>query len=101
VCARDNACAPAGGVRAVTTTWTIGGAAASTTTCASHPDLFISFIGRDPGDTLGFAPVPCRTGQFFVDKLPDRFRQVELGVEGGVTRFATITSAGTATVDLP
>lgn len=101
VCARDSVCTPASSVREVTTTWTVGGAAASTTTCATHPDLFINFIGRDVGDSLGYAPVPCRIGQFFVDKLPERFRQVEVGVEGGISRTANITSAGTATVDLP
>ena len=40
------------------------------------------------------------TGQFTVDKLPDRFRQVELGVEGGVRDLKTLSADGTATLDL-
>jgi len=100
LCARDEMCAPASTIREVTATWTIRGAAADVTTCASHPDLYIQFIGNDSGDTLGFAPVPCKVGQFIVDKLPDRFRQVELGVEGGVSDTRTINAAGMAALDL-
>jgi hypothetical protein len=100
VCARDHMCTSASSVREVTTTWTIRGAEANTTSCAAHPDLFISFIGRDSGDTLGFAPVPCRNGRFPIDKLPERFRQVELGVEGGPFEIQPISAAGTVAIDL-
>ncbi len=100
VCARDHMCTDAASVRAVTATWTIRGAEANTVTCASHPDLYIQFIGNDFGDTLGFAPVPCRAGQFSVDKLPVRFKQVELGVEGGTSAVRTLNAAGTAALDL-
>jgi len=100
VCARDGMCAPPSTVRAVTATWTIDGAAPTTQSCSAHPDLYISFIGADSGDTIGFAPVPCRNGQFSVDKLPTRFRQVELGVEGGGYDVGTISAAGTVTLDL-
>lgn len=100
VCARDEMCAAASQVRSVTATWTIRGAAASVASCGTHPDLYISFIGNDSGDTLGYAPVPCKNGQFTVDKLPTRFRQVELGVEGGVSDTRTIDASGTAVLDL-
>ena len=100
VCARDEMCAAASTVRQVTAVWTIRGADANVTTCAAHPDLYIQFIGNDLSDTLGFSPVPCMNGQFTVDKLPDRFRQVQLGVEGGVHDTRTIDAQGTATLDL-
>ena len=100
VCARDHMCTGSSEVRAVMATWTIRGADANVTTCGTHPDLYISFIGNDFGDTLGFAPVPCKLGQFSVDKLPVRFKQVELGVEGGTSDVRTLNAAGTAALDL-
>ena len=100
VCARDKMCAPASSVRPVTTTWTVNGAEANITSCGTKPDLFITFIGRDATDTIGFAPVPCRIGQFLVDKLPDRFREVELGVEGGASQVRPIGSTNTVAIDL-
>ncbi len=100
VCARDSMCSPSSGVREVTAVWTIRGAAASVTTCGSRPDLYISFIGNDSGDTLGYAPVPCKNGQFIVDKLPTRFKQVKLGIEGGTFDTRTIDASGRATLDL-
>jgi len=100
VCARDSSCALPADIRQVDVTWTIRGAAASVMTCGAFPDLYLSFIGNDSSDTLGFSPVPCRIGQFTIDKLPTRFRQVELGVEGGTRDFAPISTAGTAALDL-
>jgi len=100
VCARDKMCAPASTVRAVVTTWTINGAVANTASCANRPDLFITFIGRDAADTIGFEPVPCRLGQFMVDKLPDRFREVELGFSGGASQVRAIGSTNTVAIDL-
>lgn len=100
VCARDKMCASASTVRQVITTWTINGAAANETSCATKPDLFITFIGRDASDTIGFAPVPCKIGQFLVDKLPERFRQVELGVEGGASQVRPIGASNAVAIDL-
>jgi hypothetical protein len=82
VCARSGECLARSNVRGVTVKWTVDGATAGATSCTAHPDLYIQFDGADYGDTLRFAPVPCREGRFFVDKLPTRYRQVELGVEG-------------------
>ncbi len=100
VCARDSMCSPGSGVREVTAVWTIRGAPATVVTCGNHPDLFISFIGTNASDTLGYAPVPCRNGQFLVDKLPNRFLQVRLGVEGGTSDTRTIDASGRAMLDL-
>jgi len=99
-CGRDDMCAPPSTLRQVTANWTIGGADANVMSCGTHPDLYIQFIGSDSGDTLGYAPVPCMNGQFTVDKLPTRFRQVELGVEGGVSDRKAINTSGIATLDL-
>lgn len=100
VCARDGMCAAASTVRAVTASWTINGAVASGASCAAHPDLFVTFLGSDRGDTLGYAPVPCAIGQYVIDKLPVRFRQVELGVDGGTSDLRAISAAGTVALDL-
>jgi hypothetical protein len=101
LCARDAACYPAAEIRAVHALWTIAGAAASTTTCSHEPDLYIAFLGRS-GEQLGYAPVPCRTGRFTVDKLPIAYVQVELGQNNsgnGIT--AEIATSGEANLDLP
>lgn len=100
VCARDKLCTAPANVRALTVTWTIRGAAADETSCAAHPDLFLHFLGRDFNDTIGFAPVPCRIGQFYIDKLPTRFREVELGVDGGASQTRAIGSGSSVAVDL-
>lgn len=99
VCARDGMCTSAAGVRSLTTTWTIQGAPADATTCAPHPEFFISFIGYDYGDQLGYAPVPCALGRFFIDKLPRRFRAVELGIEGGPTEIASFGNSDSVVID--
>ncbi len=100
VCARDKMCTSASSVRPVTTTWTLNGAEANAVSCADRPDLFITFIGRDASDTIGFTPVPCKIGQFLVDKLPDRFREVELGFEGGASQVRPIGASNAVAIDL-
>lgn len=95
VCARGGECTARSNVRAVMVKWTVEGAAADATTCAPHPDLFLQFDGADYGDTLRFAPVTCRQGSYFVDKLPKRYQQVELGIEGTAGHVMAI-DAGTA-----
>ena len=82
VCARSGECLPRASVRGVTVNWTVSGIAASASTCAAHPDLYLQFDGADYGDVLRFKPVPCGAGKFFVDKLPRRYTQVEIGVDG-------------------
>jgi len=101
VCARDELCWPASEVHLVKATWTIRGQPASEASCAAHPDLHIRFNGN-LSDDLGFAPVPCATGQFVVDRLPRPFTRVELGVDrGGPGSSAPIDPAGMAVLDLP
>ena len=100
VCARDNLCWSASDVRSVRTTWTLRGQPPDTTTCARSPDLYIQF--RGPGvENLGFSPVPCINGQFFVDKLPREFTRVEVGTDdNSVWDNTAISSAGSAAIDL-
>ncbi|MBA3457625.1 MAG: hypothetical protein H0T42_31375 [Deltaproteobacteria bacterium] len=101
VCARDGACYPATSIRAVVTTWTVGGEVATTASCTTHPDLFIRFATTN-GESFGYSPVPCRNGKFTIDKLPMSYSRVELGGNGsGFGTSATITSTGTAMIDLP
>jgi hypothetical protein len=90
VCARDSVCHSLDDVRRVETHWTIFGQPASDTTCARAHDLYIRYRTDDPSDQIGFAPVPCRLGQFLLDKAPRRFINVELGVDG----FATDVNGG-------
>jgi hypothetical protein len=90
VCARSGECLARSNIREVTIKWTVSGVAASATSCATHPDLYLQFDGADYGDTLRFAPVPCRLGLFTIDKLPKRYVQVELGSEGGVGDVSSI-----------
>ncbi len=95
MCARSGECLSASSLRQVTVKWTVDGKAASAASCAAHPDLYIQFEGPDYGDTLRYAPVPCSLGSFFVDKLPKRYQQVELGLEnstGDVTSIDVATA---------
>jgi hypothetical protein len=102
VCARDGSCYPADLIRMVHARWTIDGAPASSETCATHPDLHIAFTDGSGQYRLGFAPVPCRNGLFTVDKLPDVYTRVELGVAGQeLTASAPFDEAGDAMLDLP
>lgn len=100
VCARDGMCALSSSVRSVVTRWTIGGSPPTDQLCASHPDLYIKFIGADFSDSFGYAPVPCALGQFTMDKLPDRYQAVELGVDNGTASTAPITSQNSAAINL-
>lgn len=100
VCARDHTCTDPANVRMVRAVWTINAAPADAAACAGH-DLYIEFRGTSRDDALGFAPVPCPSGMFTVDKLPLRFGSVELGVDGGGdSDFASFDDTGTATLDL-
>jgi len=102
VCARNHECLDASLVRTVRTTWTLRGDAASEASCASAPDLAITFTNASD-EMFGFAPVPCRAGKFTVDKLPWRFGEVILAratdYETGYP--AGFNAAGNATIDLP
>jgi hypothetical protein len=97
VCTRGGECAARTNVRSVMVKWTVEGAAASVTSCGAHPDLYLQLHGADYGDTLRFEPVVCSQGSFFIDKLPKRYQQVELGVQGGTGTLLTIDAASAQT----
>jgi hypothetical protein len=90
VCTRNGECAPRSSVRSVMVKWTLEGAAASASSCSSHPNMFLQFDGSDSGDTLRFEQVSCAQGQFPVDKLSKRYTQVELGFAGSTTVVQSI-----------
>lgn len=100
VCTRGGECMARSSVHSVLVKWTVDGEAASATSCSAHPDLYLQFHGSDYGDTLRFEPVVCSQGQFFVDKLPKRYLQVELGVAGGNGNVLPIDAASQAQFDL-
>src|SRR5215475_13276223 len=90
VCARSGECLPRSSIQQVTVRWTMNGAPADAATCASHANLYLQFDSSDYGDYLRFAQVACRQGSFFVDKLPKRYVQVELGFEGSTGDVAPL-----------
>lgn len=95
ICALGGECTSRTNVRDVMVRWTVNGIAADTAGCNSHPDLFLQFDGPDYGDTIRFAPVPCVAGLFNAVKLPKRYAQVELGIDGtpgSVVRIDTRTA---------
>ena len=100
VCARDNMCTDAANVRQVRTSWTIGGQAASSASCAGR-ELYITFQSDDSSEDLNYSPVPCVAGQFSMDKLPKRYVRVELGIAGGSFDSAAIDASNAAAIDLP
>ncbi len=101
VCARDHLCYPASSVREVKVTWTIRGMVANSQTCATSQDLQIAFYNNTAGDdALGFAPVPCMIGQFLLDKLPDSYTEVELGLQGSFPDRKSIGSTNVVEFDL-
>jgi len=101
VCTRDNQCLPPDEVRAVHVTWTVSGAPASETSCATAPDLRIDFVSRS-GPRFGFDPVPCAQGKFTVDVLSRDYDTVLLGRASDRARQqATIDAAGNALLNLP
>src|SRR5262249_18385617 len=93
VCARTNECLPRSSVEQVMVKWTMNGAAADATTCPSHANLYLQFDSSDCGDPLRYAPVPCRQGSYFIDKLPKRYVQVELGFEGHTGDVSSLDAA--------
>lgn len=101
VCARgDHLCVTPGEVRMTRTTWTIGGDPPDLGNCQGFT-LYIQFLSTLDQDDFGFSPVPCETGVFTVDKLPNRYRSVEVGVEGGGEfDSASFDGEGNATLNL-
>ncbi len=100
VCARDGECLPSSEIRGVKVTWTIGGRPADATSCATAPEFYIDFYGSFAAASFGYAPVPCMQSQFFIDKLPISFDQVELGAHGVFDHVKRIDNTNAATFDL-
>ncbi len=100
VCARDGECLPSSEIRGVKVTWTINGVTADATRCASTPDFYIDFYGSYAAYSFGYEPVPCMQSQFFIDKLPTAFDQVELGATGVFDHVKRIESTNSAAFDL-
>jgi len=104
VCAANDLCESPDQVRNVRIQWTISGQAASTTSCASIPNLDLYFVPSD-GDTsqaFGYAPVPCAEGVFTELKLPNLFTEVQM-LDDSSQAFlgqGTIDSSDSLTVDL-
>ena len=101
VCARgDHLCVEPREVRATRTEWTINGQPPDAGNC-NGLTLYIQFLSDFDEDDFGFSPVPCETGLFSVDKLPVRYRSVEVGVEGGNENDRSAFDAdGNALLDL-
>lgn len=101
VCARDEACWPSNEVRSVKLTWTIGGSAVGSDSCAAYPLFFVDFWSYN--EEFGFAPVPCIAGEFPIDKLPTVYTETEIGNDGSGAFFdlsSSIDSNGSASFDL-
>jgi len=95
VCARSGECLARSAIHEVVIKWTVNSAAANATSCSAHPALYLQFDGSDYGDTLRFAPVTCREGQYRVDRLPRRYVQVQLGFEGTTGDVSSIDATTT------
>jgi hypothetical protein len=95
VCTRTGECLPRSSVRQLAVQWTVNGVAASATSCAAHPNLYLKFEGADYGDVFPVQPVACSAGKYNIDKLPRRYMQVELGFEGSTGEMSTIDAAST------
>ena len=104
VCARNHACWPPDQLRAIHAMWTLKGAPASATSCASAPsDLMITFSqsSGEHGD-LSFVPVVCAEGKFTIDLVPLGYDRVTLARQSGDGRQqAGVDAAGNAMLDLP
>jgi hypothetical protein len=101
VCARDGQCYPSSQVRSVAITWTVSGAAPTTSSCSEFPDLTLEFDNADGVNAFEFEPVPCIEGKFTIDKLPLDYVQVDLGLADSFTAASqTIGSDNMVSFDL-
>ena len=99
ICARDHWCHPPYSIQSIKTTWTLRGKIADPVTCQGTPDLEITFTGPHGEWAISYAPVPCVDGQFWMDKLPGSFTNVELGLPDARAESKTVV-AGQVAFDL-
>ncbi len=103
VCARTFECLPSSDVYAIHVSWTLQGQPASTTSCATAPNLDIDFTGSNV-TWWGYAPVPCVEGKFSIDKMPTGYTHVELVRDGdqyGGDAGNIDPTTGTVALDMP
>jgi hypothetical protein len=103
-CARNHVCWPTGELREIHASWTLRGAPASATTCATAPnDLSISFYDSEGSrsDNVSYTPLACAQGKFTIDLLPPTFNRVAISRQSGDDlREAVVDSNGNAFLDL-
>lgn len=74
VCANTGECLPATAVHSVFIAWTVYGAAADEQTCASIPELRVTFENyQSTTDNVTYRPVLCAQGQINFTRIPVRF----------------------------
>jgi hypothetical protein len=106
VCTRNHECLAPDQVRSALVHWTVQGAAASATSCApivAAGTMHITFTDSVSGNYTRYSPLMCDAGQFFIDKWPTRFDQVEVGAGTGQIWTGAASLGGAAadvTVDL-
>jgi hypothetical protein len=76
VCARDHECLEPAQAHSVLVRWTVGGQPATSTSCAPLGELELQFTAVATGEGVGYAPLMCTEGQFFIDVWPTRYDQV-------------------------
>ena len=103
VCARDDECIEPTDAHSVLIRWTIGGAPPTTTSCAPLGELTLQFTDVTGGG-IGYAPLMCTEGQFFIDVWPVRYTEVaveNVATTGSPTYFGqTAIPSGSADVSV-
>jgi Cys-rich repeat protein len=80
VCANTRVCMDPADVHRLVVQWTVQGFPAGTASCRAVPQLELTVEHTASGARQTYAPVPCETGRFTFDKLPDHFDRVRLRV---------------------
>jgi hypothetical protein len=101
VCTRNHECLEPAQVHAVLVHWTIRGAPADESACASMGKMSIGFAVSGTGERTGFSPLMCTAGQFFIDVWPTRFDQTTVSGTSTVPLYGTASLvAGDAEADV-
>ncbi len=100
VCSIVERCQPATKVETLHVTWTVNSQPASTTSCATLPNITIVLSDSDPADDYD-ATVQCADGMFSASKVPTYFTTVTMYDDASQQSLGTATLAdGAATLDL-